>query len=110
QEPGPGRVGGDVGARQGREEDLALFGVGQELGTWRHGGSKGTDRAWSPAARSAGRRLSHPSALVRQVHGAYEKGVAMNVFVAGATGALGKQLVPRLVAHGHDVVGMTRTE
>jgi nucleoside-diphosphate-sugar epimerase len=34
----------------------------------------------------------------------------MKVFVAGATGALGKQLVPKLVANGHDVVGMTRTE
>jgi nucleoside-diphosphate-sugar epimerase len=34
----------------------------------------------------------------------------MKVFVAGATGALGKQLVPRLVAAGHDVVGMTRSE
>jgi nucleoside-diphosphate-sugar epimerase len=34
----------------------------------------------------------------------------VNVFIAGATGALGKQLVPMLVANGHDVVGMTRTE
>ena len=34
----------------------------------------------------------------------------MKVFVAGATGALGKQLVPLLVVNGHDVVGMTRTE
>ena len=33
----------------------------------------------------------------------------MNVFVAGAGGVLGRQLVPRLVAAGHDVVGMTRT-
>jgi 2-alkyl-3-oxoalkanoate reductase len=33
----------------------------------------------------------------------------MKVFVAGATGALGKQLVPQLVAAGHDVVGMTRS-
>jgi nucleoside-diphosphate-sugar epimerase len=33
----------------------------------------------------------------------------MKVFVAGATGAIGKQLVPQLVAQGHDVVGMTRT-
>ena len=32
----------------------------------------------------------------------------MKVFVAGATGAIGKQLVPRLVGAGHDVVGMTR--
>jgi nucleoside-diphosphate-sugar epimerase len=33
----------------------------------------------------------------------------MRVFVAGATGALGTQLVPQLVASGHEVVGMTRT-
>jgi len=33
----------------------------------------------------------------------------MNVFVAGASGALGRQLVPQLVAAGHDVVGMTRS-
>lgn len=34
----------------------------------------------------------------------------MKVLVAGATGAMGKQLVPRLVAAGHGVVGITRTE
>ena len=34
----------------------------------------------------------------------------MKVFVAGATGAIGKQLVPRLVAAGHEVVGMTSKE
>jgi nucleoside-diphosphate-sugar epimerase len=34
----------------------------------------------------------------------------MRVFVAGATGAIGKQLVPRLVAAGHEVYGMTRSE
>ena len=34
----------------------------------------------------------------------------MRILVAGATGALGKQLVPRLVARGHEVVGMTRSE
>jgi nucleoside-diphosphate-sugar epimerase len=33
----------------------------------------------------------------------------MKVFVAGATGALGRELVPRLVARGHEVVGMTRS-
>jgi nucleoside-diphosphate-sugar epimerase len=33
----------------------------------------------------------------------------MKVFVAGATGALGRALVPRLVARGHEVVGMTRS-
>jgi nucleoside-diphosphate-sugar epimerase len=34
----------------------------------------------------------------------------MRVFVAGATGAMGKQLIPRLVNAGHQVTGMTRTE
>jgi 2-alkyl-3-oxoalkanoate reductase len=34
----------------------------------------------------------------------------MKVFVAGATGALGRQLIPRLVERGHEVTGMTRSE
>ena len=34
----------------------------------------------------------------------------MRVFVAGATGAIGKQLVPRLVEAGHEVHGLTRSE
>jgi nucleoside-diphosphate-sugar epimerase len=33
----------------------------------------------------------------------------MRVFVAGASGAIGRQLVPRLARSGHQVVGMTRT-
>src|ERR671911_2586422 len=33
----------------------------------------------------------------------------MKVFVAGASGVLGRKLVPQLVARGHEVVGMTRT-
>jgi nucleoside-diphosphate-sugar epimerase len=33
----------------------------------------------------------------------------MRIFVAGAGGAMGGQLIPRLVADGHEVVGMTRT-
>jgi nucleoside-diphosphate-sugar epimerase len=34
----------------------------------------------------------------------------MKVLLAGATGALGKQLIPRMVAAGHQVVGMTRSD
>ena len=34
----------------------------------------------------------------------------MRVFVAGATGAIGMQLVPRLIEAGHEVHGMTRSE
>jgi nucleoside-diphosphate-sugar epimerase len=33
----------------------------------------------------------------------------MKVFVAGASGVLGRALVPQLVARGHEVVGMTRS-
>ena len=33
----------------------------------------------------------------------------MKIFIAGATGALGRRLVPMLVAAGHEVTGMTRT-
>jgi nucleoside-diphosphate-sugar epimerase len=32
----------------------------------------------------------------------------MRVFVAGASGAIGRPLVPRLLAAGHEVTGMTR--
>ena len=34
----------------------------------------------------------------------------MRVLVAGATGAIGRELLPMLVAAGHEVVGMTRFE
>lgn len=33
----------------------------------------------------------------------------MKILLAGAAGALGSQLVPRLVANGHEVAGMTRS-
>ena len=33
----------------------------------------------------------------------------MRVFVAGATGTIGSELVVRLVAAGHEVHGMTRS-
>jgi 2-alkyl-3-oxoalkanoate reductase len=34
----------------------------------------------------------------------------MRVFVAGATGAIGRRLMPKLVEAGHQVTGMTRSE
>ena len=34
----------------------------------------------------------------------------MKIFIAGATGAIGHPLISRLVAAGHDVVGMTSSE
>src|SRR3954467_5370134 len=38
------------------------------------------------------------------------KGNVMKVFLAGASGALGKRLIPQLLDHGHSVVGTTRSE
>src|SRR5688572_2462612 len=54
------------------------------------------------------RALSRAAALSRLRGQTRREGAAMKVFVAGATGALGRALVPQLVARGHDVVGMTR--
>ena len=34
----------------------------------------------------------------------------MRVFVAGASGAIGRPLIPKLIAGGHEVTGMTRSE
>jgi len=34
----------------------------------------------------------------------------MKILVAGATGAIGRQLVPLLLAHGHEVTGLARSE
>jgi nucleoside-diphosphate-sugar epimerase len=42
--------------------------------------------------------------------GGVTRGEVMKVFLAGATGAIGKHLVPALVRAGHDVVGTTRSE
>ena len=33
----------------------------------------------------------------------------MRIFVAGATGAVGRRLVPRLIGRGHSVTALTRT-
>jgi nucleoside-diphosphate-sugar epimerase len=55
--------------------------------------------------------VSQPELLscLRGVDGLSIKEPLMRVFVAGATDAIGKQLVPRLVAAGHEVHGMTRS-
>jgi 2-alkyl-3-oxoalkanoate reductase len=34
----------------------------------------------------------------------------MKVFVAGASGAIGKPLIAELIRHGHTVTGMTQSE
>ncbi|MEK8227131.1 NAD(P)-dependent oxidoreductase [Oerskovia sp. M15] len=39
-----------------------------------------------------------------------ERSRTMRIFLAGATGAVGTRLTPRLVAAGHDVVGTTTSE
>ena len=54
--------------------------------------------------------LSQGAGLSRQRGKTNEKGAGMKIFVAGATGALGKPLVTQLVRRGHEVTGMTRSE
>ena len=34
----------------------------------------------------------------------------MRIFLAGATGLIGVRLVPLMIAEGHDVAAMTRTQ
>ena len=34
----------------------------------------------------------------------------MHIFLAGATGAVGRALIPQLIEHGHAVTGTTRSE
>jgi nucleoside-diphosphate-sugar epimerase len=46
--------------------------------------------------------------MVRRGSAATPEESFMKVFVTGATGAIGTQLLPKLVARGHEVVGMTR--
>src|SRR5262249_10958112 len=61
-------------------------------------------------AVSAERRaLSQAARLSRLTRADETRGAAMKVFVAGATGVLGRALVPMLVARGHEVIGMTRS-
>src|SRR5262245_62096963 len=56
----------------------------------------------SPACRRCHRRGRWP---VVEMQRSSVKESVMRVFVAGATGAIGRQLVPRLVAAGHEVHG-----
>src|SRR4051794_26211910 len=57
----------------------------------------------------AGQGLSQGAGLSRLLSDNRREGAVMKVFVAGASGALGKRLVPMLVERGHEVVGMTRS-
>src|SRR3954447_9129430 len=65
-------------------------------------------RAGSPCRCRAWPLLSQSSRLSRP-RDDETKEDTMKVFVAGATGAVGKRLVPLLVSRGHDVAGMTRS-
>src|SRR3954451_7883092 len=65
-----------------------------------------TSAEWTTCALCA---LSQATPLSRLTRNNETKGAVMKVFVAGATGVLGRVLVPQLVARGHEVVGMTRS-
>src|SRR5712691_3633897 len=72
------------------------------------GGLRGRERA--RAARKADRRVSQLRVVPSlQGKSTRREGKIMRVFVTGATGALGRHLVPGLVAAGHEVTATTRT-
>src|SRR5919106_6378291 len=72
------------------------------------GGVAQTSRRFPvPGARRCHSRGRRPVSWGRE---SSIKDLMMRVFVAGATGAIGRQLVPRLVAAGHEVHGMTHNE
>ena len=62
-------------------------------------------------ARAGELRLAapHHGAARLDAHARARAG-AVRVFVAGASGAIGRPLVPKLVAAGHEVTGTTRSE
>jgi hypothetical protein len=61
-------------------------------------------------SRGFGVVTARAAVLSRLVKGISNKELMMRVFVAGAMGAIGRQLVPRLVATGNELRGMMRSE
>src|SRR4029077_12944296 len=62
-----------------------------------------------PKCRPSVRRVSHQPGRLRRRGHKDGKGVIMRVFVAGATGVIGRFLVPGLIAAGHEVIASTRS-
>ena len=54
--------------------------------------------------------MNHPSHVGSRRSPVYRGTVDMRVFIAGATGVLGRRLTERLTRAGHDVVGLTRSD
>src|SRR5262249_8732636 len=72
-----------------------------------HGRLRGRTDQGRSTARPAPDRLGVVPLPARERHDA--EGKIMRVFVTGAAGALGRHLVPGLVAAGHEVTATTRT-
>jgi hypothetical protein len=67
------------------------------------------ERGESPCRWEGSVEECHSFGWCLVVRGTHAEGTIMRVFVAGATGALGRHLVPGLVAAGHEVTATTRT-
>lgn len=74
-------------------------------------GSGGTGCGTGSGAANCqpGTGFASMSGRLRNGNGAVTYARRVRIFLAGATGALGRQLVPRLLAAGHQVTGMTRS-
>jgi hypothetical protein len=106
--PRPGRGGNQV-VTEAHQARFSLRRAGSKqdlLAPLRVGATEIRCRSTATVA-SAGPRCHNQRGCL--VYGASKgKETVMKVFVAGGTGAMGRRLVPRLVAEGYEVVAMTR--
>src|SRR5256885_525174 len=111
EDPDPGGADLQCGRRSTalRELGLLCFRRGNEREQESGRGRREREaRARHRATLTAG-ALSQAAHLSRLTRANETEGAIMKIFVAGATGVLGRALVPQLVARGHEVVGMTRS-
>src|SRR5262249_45274721 len=77
---------------------------------WRH---TVASAGWQSRSRSASPNGDEPKCRLAHDQAFWEQGPSVqepSVLEAGATGAVGRTLLPRLLTAGHQVVGTTRTE
>src|SRR5262245_15385408 len=68
-------------------------------------------RSGATACTLRAKKFLRSSFAIRRVHGGGSAGLAcgMRIFLAGASGAIGRRMMPLLLGAGHVVTGSTRT-
>src|SRR6266536_324646 len=96
------RLRADIGASSAQSCDRA------RLGDRAWGEPWSARAAWRAADQRVSQRQGESRLRARSSRADFWKGVSMRVFVAGATGAIGRQLLPQLAGQGHQVTATTR--